>query len=85
MNTGVIAFHSCVTIKVTEVAIKDLLSTHCIVHQERLFAKKLSPELSDVMTSVVNVANDIRARVLRRSRHSEALCDSMNLHRHLLF
>ena len=68
--------HSGVTTKIRDVATKDLLTTHCILHWENSSAKKLSPELNDVSNGAVKIIHDIRGRALH-SRLFEAMCDSM--------
>ena len=78
-------FHTGVTAKIKHVSNKDLLITHCILDRENLFAKKLSPELNDVLNGTVKIVNDIGGRALH-SRLFEALCDSISSqHHHLLF
>ena len=77
--------HTGVTAKIKDVANKDLLITHCILHRENLFAKKLSPESNDVLNGAVKIVNDIGFRALH-SRLFVALCDSIgSQHHHLLF
>jgi len=77
--------HSGVTVKFREVANKDLLITHCVLHRESLSAKNLPPELNNVMNNAVKIINVIRGRALH-SRLFEALCDSIgSQHKHLLF
>jgi len=77
--------HSGVTVKIREVANKDLLITHCVLHRESLSAKNLPPKLNNVMNSAVKIINVIRGRALH-SRLFEALCDSIgSQHKHLLF
>jgi len=72
-------------VKIREVANKDLLITHCVLHRESLSAKNLSPELNNVMNGAVKITNVIRGRALH-SRLFEALCDSIGTqHKHLLF
>ena len=68
--------HSSVTAKIRDVANKDLLITHCILHRENLSAKKLSPELNDVLNGAVKIADDIRGEHCTRGSF-EAMCDSM--------
>ena len=68
--------HSGVTAKIRDVANKDLLITPCILHRENSSAKKLSPELNDVLNGAVKIADDIRGRTLH-SRLFEAMCDNM--------
>ena len=77
--------HSGVTAKIRDMANKDLLITHCILHRENLSSKKLSPELNDVLNGAVKIVTDICGRALH-SRLFEALCDSIgSQHHHLLF
>ena len=56
--------HSGVTVKVRDLANKDLLITHCILHRENLSSKKLSFELHDVLKGTVKIVNGIRCRAL---------------------
>ena len=56
--------HSGAVAKIKEVAHKDLLFTHCIIHREHLASKKLSQEFKDVLNDFVKLANKIRSRPL---------------------
>ena len=76
-----IGCHSGVTAKIREVANKDLLITHCVLHWKNLSAKKLSPELNDVLNGAVEVVNDIRGQALH-SRLFEVLYDSIGSQHH---
>ena len=77
--------HSGVTAKIRDMANKDLLITHCILHRKNSSSKKLSPELNDVLNGAVKIVNDIRGRALH-SRLFKALCGSIgSQHYHLLF
>ncbi|XP_076805614.1 zinc finger MYM-type protein 6-like [Clavelina lepadiformis] len=71
-----IGCHSGVTMKIKEVANKDLLITHCVLHRENLSDKKLSPGLKSSQSGAVKIINYIRSRALH-SRLFEALCDSI--------
>ena len=46
---------SGVVAKMKEVAHKEMLFTHCIIHQEHLALKKLSPNLKNVLTNAVKL------------------------------
>ena len=73
-----------VVAKIKEVAHKEILFTHCIIHREHLASKKLSPDLKNVLTNAVKIVNAIRSRPLN-SRLFQALCESMDSqHDHLL-
>ena len=73
-----------VVAKIKEVAHKEMLFTHCIIHQEHLTSKKLSPDLKNELTNAVKIVNAIRSRPLN-SRLFQALCESMDSqHDHLL-
>ena len=41
---------------------RSLLSFHCIIHEEMLFAKASTQQLKDVMEKVVKIVNKIIAR-----------------------
>lgn len=59
--------------------------THCIIHREALASKGLSPELHDVLKTVVKTVNLIKARPLN-SRIFKVLCEDMGAeHVSLLF
>ena len=76
-------YRSGVVAKIKEVAHKEMLFTHCIIHREHLASKKLSPDLN-LLTNAVKIVNAIRSRPLN-SRLFQALCESMDLqHDHLL-
>ena len=77
-------YRSGVLAKIKEVAHKEMLFTHCIIHREHLASKKLSPDLKNVLTNAVKIVNAIRSRPLN-SRLFQALCESMDSqHDHLL-
>ena len=77
-------YRSDVVAKIKEVAHKEMLFTHCIIHREHLASKKLSPDLKNVLTNAVKIVNAIRSRPLN-SRLFQALCESMDSqHDHLL-
>ena len=78
-------YRSGVVAKIKEVAHKELLFTHCIIHREHLSLKKLPPDLKNVITKAVNIVNAIRSRSLN-SRLFQALYESMDSQQdHLLF
>ena len=74
--------HSGVTAKIRDVPNKDLLITQYILQRENLSAKKISPELNDVLKT--KIVNDIRGRALH-SKFFEALCDSIGSQQYHLF
>lgn len=39
----------------------EMLTIHCVVHRQHLVAKNLTPALHDVMNSVINCINHIKA------------------------
>ena len=75
---------SGVVAKIKEVAHKEMLFAHCIIHREHLASKKLSTDLKNVLTNAVKIVNAIRSRPLN-SRLFQALCENMDSqHDHLL-
>ena len=77
-------YHSGVVAKIKEVAHKEMLFAHCIIHREHLASKKLSPDLKNVLTNAVKIVNAIKSRPLN-SRLFQALCESMDSqHDHFL-
>ena len=73
-----------VAAKIKEVAHKEMLFTHCIIHRMHLASRKLSPNLKNVLTDAVKIVNAIRGRPLN-SRLFQALRGSMDSqHDHLL-
>ena len=79
-------YRSGVVAKIKEVAHKEMLFTHCIIHREhsRKASKKLSPDLKNVLTNALKIVNAIKSRPLN-SRLFQALCESMDSqHDHLL-
>ena len=77
-------YRSGVVAKIKEVAHKEMLFTHCIIHRKHLASRKLSPDLKNVLTNAVKIVNAITSRPLN-SRLFQALCESMDLqHDHLL-
>lgn len=67
---------SGIVVKVKNVGHPDILSTHCIIHREQLAAKKMSPELHEVLSNVIEIIKEIRHKALN-SRIFEALCEEM--------
>ena len=65
-----------VVAKVKNVSHPNIMSTHCIIHREHLVAKKMSPELHEVLSNVIKIINEIRHKVLN-SRIFETLCKEM--------
>ena len=77
-------YRSGVVEKIKEVAYKEMLFTHCIIHREHSTSKKLSPNLKNILTNAVKIVNAIRSRPLN-SRLFQALCESTDSqHDHLL-
>ena len=77
-------YRSGVVAKRKDVAHKETLFTHCIIHREHLASKNLSPDLKNVLSNAVKIVNAIRSRPLN-SRFFQALCESMDSqHDHLL-
>ena len=54
-------YRSGVVAKIKEVAHKEMLFTHCIIHREHLASKKLSPDLKNVLTNAVKIVNAVRS------------------------
>ena len=81
---SITGYRSGVVAKIKEVAHKEMLLTHCIIHREHLALKKLSPDLKNVLTNAVKIVNTIRSRPLN-SRLFQARYESMDSqHDHLL-
>ncbi|XP_022127415.2 general transcription factor II-I repeat domain-containing protein 2-like [Pieris rapae] len=53
--------------------LKNLLSFHCIIHQENLAARTTVPEIDAIMKTVVNIVNFIRARELNHRKFKSML------------
>lgn len=51
--------------------------SHCMLHREQLTSKELSPELSAILNTVVNIVNDIKAKPLQ-ARIFSNLCRDCN-------
>ena len=70
--------------KIKEIARKEMLFTHCIIHREYLASKKVSPDLKNVLNIAVKIVIAIRSRPLN-SRLFQTLCESVDSqHDHLL-
>ena len=54
------SYRFCVVAKKIEVPHKEMVFIHCIIDREHLASKKLSPDLKDVLTNAVKIANEIR-------------------------
>lgn len=55
---------------------EDIEITHCIIHREMLVAKRMNPEIHDILTSAVKIVNFIKSRSLN-SRLFSILCEEM--------
>lgn len=53
--------------------LSNLITFHCIIHQENLAARAANPELEAVMKTVINIVNFIRARELNHRRFKSLL------------
>ena len=65
-----------VVVKVKNVSHPDIMSTHCIIHREHLVAKKMFPELHEVLSDVIKIINEIGHKALN-FRIFETLCEEM--------
>ena len=54
---SIISYHLRVTAKIREVANKDLTS-HCVIYQEHLAAKKLLSKLNNIIYGPINFVSD---------------------------
>jgi hypothetical protein len=62
----------------------NIRANHCIIHRQALASKKISPELNDTMSLVINVVNFIKSKALN-SRLFSVLCEEVGTnHRCLL-
>nr|CAI5868874.1 unnamed protein product [Callosobruchus analis] len=68
--------HTGVAKRITDVASEGLVVTHCIIHREHLAAKKLSPQLNDILLESVKIVNFIKSNALN-SRLFTTLCQEM--------
>ncbi|XP_072395401.1 zinc finger MYM-type protein 6-like [Diabrotica undecimpunctata] len=63
---------------------RDIVLTYCIIHREMLAAKRLSPNLNKVLTTVVKTVNFIKSNALS-SRLFALLCEDLgSIHSNLL-
>lgn len=75
--------HSGVVARIKEVS-PSVQATHCFIHREVLASKHMSPELNEVLNTVVKIVNFIKANATN-SRIFAALCEEMGAeHCHLL-
>lgn len=51
----------------------NLITFHCIIHQENLAARVVNPEIKALMKTVININNYIPARELNRRRFKSLL------------
>ncbi|XP_053145433.1 zinc finger MYM-type protein 6-like [Hemicordylus capensis] len=76
--------HSGVLAKIRSVASENMVHTHCFIHRQHLVAKKISPDLHEVLAQAVKIINFIKCDALN-SRLFTILCDEMGSeHTHLL-
>ncbi|XP_072401596.1 protein FAM200A-like [Diabrotica undecimpunctata] len=63
---------------------RDIVLTHCSINRKMLAAKRLSPDLNKVLTTVVKAVNFIKSNALS-SRLFALLCEDMgSIHSNLL-
>ncbi|XP_053117964.1 zinc finger MYM-type protein 6-like [Hemicordylus capensis] len=76
--------HSGVLAKIRAVASENMVHSHCLIHRQHLAAKKMSPDLHEVLAQAVKIINFIKCNALN-SRLFTILCDEMGSeHKHLL-
>jgi len=68
--------HSGVVSKIKEFAADDMLFTHCFIHREHLAAKKMSPQLNEVLSQCIKIVNYIRCKALN-CRLFRILCEEL--------
>jgi hypothetical protein len=76
--------HSGFAAKVKEVA-PEVKATHCVIHREALAAKKLQPELNEVLIAAVKLVNSIKSKPLSERLFASLCRDMGSDHEHLLF
>ncbi|GFU41599.1 uncharacterized protein TNCV_2793031 [Trichonephila clavipes] len=69
---------SGIVAKVKKVGHPDILSTHYNIHQEQLAAKKMFPELHEVLSYITEIMKEIRHKTLN-SRLFETFCEKMGV------
>jgi hypothetical protein len=56
--------HSVVVFKIKNVANKHFIHIHCTIHKQHLVAKKMLPDLNEVLTeAVIKIINFIKCNV----------------------
>lgn len=76
--------HSCVVSKIKNVVNKHFIHIHCFIRRQHLVAKKMSPDLNEVLTEAVKIINFIKRNALN-SRLFLFLCEEVGSeHCHLL-
>ncbi|XP_060870180.1 zinc finger MYM-type protein 6-like [Metopolophium dirhodum] len=76
--------YSGVVSRIKNVANLHFVHIHCIIHRQHLVAKKMSPDLNEVLTEAVKIINFIKCNALN-SRLFLILCEEMGSeHSHLL-
>jgi len=58
---GWVGYHLGVVLKILKVAHKEMLFTLCIIHRERLAAKKLPTDLQNVLSNALKTVNEVRS------------------------
>uniref|UniRef100_A0A8C6V644 Uncharacterized protein n=1 Tax=Naja naja TaxID=35670 RepID=A0A8C6V644_NAJNA len=74
---------SGIVAKVKNVGHPDILSTHCIIHCEQLVAKKMSPELHEVLSDVIKIINEIQHKALNSRMFEELFQEIGSEYSHL--
>jgi hypothetical protein len=77
--------HSGVAAKIKESADANMVLTHCFIHKEHLAAKKVAPELNEILLQSIKIVNYIKNSALN-TRLLSVLCEEMRSdHQHLLY
>jgi hypothetical protein len=77
--------HSGVAAKIKEVADANMVLTHFFIHKEHLAAKKVAPELNEVLLQPIKIYNYIKNSTLN-TRLLSVLREEMGSdHQHLLY
>lgn len=63
--------------RMSNVANKEFISSHCITHLDALASKKMSPELNETLLLAVKMINNIKASALN-SRIFSLICEEMD-------
>lgn len=81
---AMVGIHNGVVRRIQQIAHKDIIKTHCMLHREQLAAKDMNEDLHSVLNQCVKIVNQIRNSAVK-TRIFSLMCEEMGSeHKNLL-